>query len=140
MRMTKDFAICEVHAVTGNYITILNYEEYCVAMCDIDIIEESDDYYYIRNVYDEKYDNRYVTDRWLRNNGYLVEDVETFGGPMKRYTNKVKDTNIEIIFVSNAEIVGYQIRFSKPMKTMEINDRGTLLTVENFNRMFNLFI
>lgn len=140
MRMTKDFAICEVHAVTGNYITILNYEEYCVAMCDIDIIEESDDYYYIRNVYDEKYDNRYVTDRWLRNNGYLVEDVETFGGPMKRYTNKVKDTNIEIIFVSNTEIVGYQIRFSKPMKTMEINDRGTLLTVENFNRMFNLFI
>ena len=44
--MTKDFAICEVHAVTGNYITILNYEEYCVAMCDIDIIEESDDYYH----------------------------------------------------------------------------------------------
>jgi hypothetical protein len=140
MRMTKDFAICEVHAVTGKHITILNYEEYCVAMCDIDIIEESDDYYYIRNVYDEKYDNRYVTDRWLRNNGYLVEDVETFGGPMKRYTNKVKDTNIEIIFVSNAEIVGYQVKFSKQMKTMEINDRGTLLTVENFNAMFNLFI
>lgn len=140
MRMTKDFAICEVHAVTGNYITILNMEEYCVAMCDIDIIEESDDYYYIRKVYDEKYDNRYVTDRWLRNNGYLVEIVETFGGPMKRYTNKVKDTNIEIIFVSNAEIIGYQIKFSKPMKTMEINDRGTLLTIENFNRMFNLFI
>ena len=140
MRMTKDFAICEVHAVTGNYITILNYEEYCVAMCDIDIIEESDDYYYIRNVYDEKYDNRYVTDRWLRNNGYLVEDVETFGGPMKRYTNKVKGVNIEIIFADNTEIVGYQVRFSTPMKTMEINDRGTLLTVENFNRMFNLFI
>lgn len=140
MRMTKDFAICEVHAVTGNYITILNYEEYCVAMCDIDIIEESDDYYHIRKIYDEKYDNRYVTDKWLRSNGYIVEDVETFGGPMKRYTNKVKDTNIEIIFVSNAEIVGYQVRFSKPMKTMEINDRGTLLTVENFNRMFNLFI
>ena len=140
MTMTKKYAICNVHAVTGNYITILNYEEYCLAMCDIDIIEESDDYYYIRNVYDEKYDNRYVTDRWLRNNGYLVEIVETFGGTMKRYTNKVKGVDIEIIFADNTEIVGYQVRFSKPMKTMEINDRGTLLTVENFNVMFNLFI
>ena len=140
MTMTKKYAICDVHAVTGNYITILNYEEYCLAMCDIDIIEESDDYYYIRNVYDEKYDNRYVNDTWLRNNGYLVEIVETFGGSMKRYTNKVKGVDIEIIFADNTEIVGYQVRFSKPMKTMEINDRGTMLTVENFNVMFNLFI
>jgi hypothetical protein len=115
-------------------------EEYCLAMCDIDIIEESDDYYYIRNLYDEKYDNRYVTDRWLRNNGYLAESVETFGGPMTRYTNKVKGVDIEIIFEANTEIVGYRIKFSKPMKTMEINDRGTLLTVDNFNVMFNLFI
>ena len=140
MTMTKKYAICNVHAVTGNYITILNMEEYCLAMCDIDIIEESDDYYYIRNVYDEKYDNRYVNDKWLRNNGYMAEVVETFGGPMTRYTNKVKGVDIEIIFEANTEIVGYQVKFSKPMKTMEINDRGTLLTVENFNTMFNLFI
>ena len=139
MTMTKKYAICNVHAVTGNYITIINMEEYCLAMCDIDIIEESDDYYYIRNVYDEKYDNRYVTDRWLRNNGYLYEIVETFGGAMTRYTNKVKGVTIEIIFEANTEIVGYQVKFSKSMKTMEINDRGTLLTVENFNTMFNLF-
>ena len=140
MRMTKDFAICEVHAVTGNYITILNMEEYCVAMCQIDVLHESDDYNELRKIYNEKYDNRYVTDVWLRNNGYLVEIVETFGGQMKRYTNKIKDTIIEIIFVANAEIVGYQVRFTKPMKTMEINDRGTLLTIENFNVMYNLFI
>ena len=140
MTMTKKYAICNIHAVTGNYITILNMEEYCLAMCDIDIIEESDDYYYIRNVYDEKYDNRYVTDRWLRNNGYMAEVVETFGGAMTRYTNKVKGVDIEIIFDTNTEIVGYHVKFSKPMKTMEINDRGTLLTVENFNVMFNLFI
>lgn len=139
MGMTKDFAICEVHAVTGNYITILNMEEYCVAMCQIDVLHESDDYNELRQIYNEKYDNRYVTDVWLRNNGYLVEIVETFGGQMKRYTNKVKGTTIEIIFVANAEIVGYQVKFSKPMKTMEINDRGTLLTIENFNVMFNLF-
>ena len=138
--MTKKYAICEVHAITGNHITILNYDEYCTAMCDIDIIEESDDYYHIRKVYDEKYDNRYVTDRWLRNNGYMTEIVETFGGAMTRYTNKVKGVNIEIIFDTNTEIVGYHVKFSKPMKTMEINDRGTLLTVENFNVMFNLFI
>ena len=140
MRMTKDFAICDVHAVTGNYITILNHEEYCLAMCQIDVLHESDDYAEIQQIYNEKYDNRYVTDRWLRNNGYLVEIVETFGGPMKRYTNKVKGVDIEIIFVANAEIVGYQVKFSKPMKTMEINDRGTLLTIENFNEMLNLFI
>jgi hypothetical protein len=140
MTMTKKYAICNVHAVTGNYITILNMEEYCLAMCDIDIIEESDDYYYIRNRYDEKYDNRYVNDKWLRNNGYMAEVVETFGGAMTRYTNKVKGVNIEIIFADNTEIVGYQVRFSTPMKTMEINDRGTMLTVENFNVMFNMFI
>jgi hypothetical protein len=139
MGMTKDFAICEVHAVTGNYITILNMEEYCVAMCQIDVLHESDDYNELRQIYNEKYDNRYVTDVWLRNNGYLVEIVETFGGQMKRYTNKINGTTIEIIFVANAEIVGYQVKFSKPMKTMEINDRGTLLTIENFNVMFNLF-
>ena len=140
MRMTKDFAICEVHAVTGNYITILNMEEYCVAMCQIDVLHESDNYDELRQIYNEKYENRYVTDVWLRNNGYLVEVVETFGGQMKRYTNKIKDTTIEIIFDTNAEIVGYQIRFSKPLKTMEINDRGTMLTIENFNVMYNLFI
>ena len=148
--MTKKYAICEVHGVTGKHITILNQEEYCTALCDIDIIEESDDYYYIRNLYDEKYDNRYVTNEWLRNNGYMAEAVETFGGPMTRYTNKVKGVDIEIIFVSNPEIVdyqvvnykvvGYHIKFSKPMKTMEINDRSTQLTVENINVMFNLFI
>ena len=140
MTMTKKYAICNVHAVTGNYITILNMEEYCLAMCDIDIIEESDDYYYIRNVYDEKYDNRYVTDRWLRNNGYMAEAVETFGGPMKRYTNNVKGTTIEIVLPIKTEVVGYQVKFSNPMKSMEINDRSRLLTVENFNVMFNMFI
>lgn len=140
MRMTKDFAICNVHAVTGNHITILNMEEYCLAMCQIDILHESDNYSELLQIYNEKYDNRYVTDRWLRNNGYMSEIVETFGGAMTRYTNKVKGVNIEIIFDTNTEIVGYHVKFSKPMKTMEINDRGTLLTVENFNVMFNLFI
>ena len=139
MRMTKDFAICEVHAVTGNHITILNMEEYCTAMCQIDVLHESDNYSELLQIYNEKYDNRYVTDRWLRNNGYMTEVVETFGGPMTRYTNKVKDTKIEIIFVSNEKTVGYHVEFSKPMKTMEINETGTLLTVENFNAMFNLF-
>ena len=140
MRMTKDFAICEVHAITGNHITILNMEEYCTAMCQIDVLHESNNYPELRQIYEEKYDNRYVNDRWLRNNGYLAESVETFGGPMTRYTNKVKDTKIEIIFVSNEKTVGYHVEFSKPMKTMEINDRGALLTVDNFNVMFNLFI
>lgn len=142
MRMTKDFAICEVHAITGKYITILNMEEYCTAMCQIDVLHESDNYTELRQIYEEKYDNRYVTDRWLRNNGYMAETVETFGGPMTRYTNKVKGVDIEIIFASNIEIdgiVGYHIKFSKPRKTMEINETGTLLTVENFNAMFYLF-
>lgn len=150
MGMTKKYAICEVHAVTGKHITILNMEEYCTAMCQIDVLHESDNYNELLQIYNEKYDNRYVTDEWLRNNGYMAEAVETFGGPMTRYTNKVKGVDIEIIFVSNPEIVdyqvvnykvvGYHIKFSKPMKTMEINDRSTQLTIENFNVMFNLFI
>ena len=139
MRMTKDFAICEVHAVTGKHITILNMEEYCTAMCQIDVLHESDNYSELLQIYNEKYDNRYVTDRWLKSNGYMTEVVDTFGGPMTRYTNKVKDTKIEII-VANDKTVGYHVEFSKPMKTMEINETGTLLTVENFNAMFNLFI
>ena len=139
MGMSKDFAICEVHAVTGKHITILNMEEYCTAMCQIDVLHESDNYNEILQIYDEKYNNRYVTDTWLINNGYIVDIVETFGGSMKRYTNKVKDTKIEIVLSINPEIVGYQVKFSKPMKTMEINDRSTQLTVENFNVMFNLF-
>ena len=138
--MTKDFAICEVHAITGKHITILNMEEYCTAMCQIDVLHESDNYNELIQIYDEKYNNRYVTDTWLANNGYMVEVVETFGGSMKRYRNKVKDTKIEIILSINPEIIGYQLKFSKPMKTMEINDRSTQLTVENFNVMFNLFI
>ena len=139
MTMNKKFAICEVDAITGRHITILNHDEYCTALCNITVLHESDDYAELRKIYDEKYDNRYVTDRWLRNNGYMTEAVETFGGPMTRYTNKVKDTKIEIIFVSNEKTVGYHVEFSKPMKTMEINETGTLLTVENFNVMFNLF-
>lgn len=140
MTMTKKYAICEVHTITGNHITILNMEEYCLAMCQIDVLHESDNYSELLQIYNEKYDNRYVTDRWLRNNGYMTEIVETFGGPMTRYTNKVKDTKIEIIFVSNEKTTGYHVEFSKPMKTMEINETGALLTVENFNVMFNLFI
>lgn len=137
--MTKKYAICKVHAVTGKHITILNLEEYCTAMCQIDVLHESDNYNELLQIYNEKYNNRYVTDTWLTNNGYIVDIIETFGGSMKRYTNKVKDTKIEIVLSINPEIVGYQVKFSKPMKTMEINDRSTQLTVENFNIMFNLF-
>ena len=137
MKMTKKYAICEVHAVTGNYITILNYEEYCVAMCDIDIIEESDDYYHIRKVYDEKYDNRYVTDTWLRNNGYLVEDVSTFAGAGKRYTNKIKNIKVEIVLVNGVE--GYQLSLRNHGRTMEYIDNLWYLTIDKFNALINVF-
>lgn len=135
--MTKKYAICEVHAVTGKHITILNYEEYCTAMCNIDIIEESDDYYYIRNVYDEKYDNRYVTDTWLRNNGYLVEDVSTFAGAGKRYTNTIKNIKVEIILVNDFE--GYQLTLKNHSKRMEYSDNLWHLTIDKFNTLVSIF-
>ena len=137
MRMTKKYAICEVHAVTGNHITILNQEEYCTAMCDIDIIEESDDYYHIRNLYDEKYDNRYVTDEWLRNNGYLVEDVSTFAGAGKRYTNKIKNIKVEIVLVNGVE--GYQLSLRNHGRTMEYIDNLWHLTIDKFNTLISIF-
>lgn len=137
MRMTKKYAICEVHAVTGKHITILNHEEYCTAMCDIDIIEESDDYYYIRNLYDEKYDNRYVTDEWLRNNGYLVEDVSTFVGAGKRYTNKIKNIKVEIVLVNGVE--GYQLSLRNHGRMMEYIDNLWHLTIDKFNTLINIF-
>lgn len=137
MRMTKKYAICNVHAVTGNHITILNQEEYCTAMCDIDIIEESDDYYHIRNLYDEKYDNRYVTDEWLRNNGYLVEDVSTFAGAGKRYTNKIKNIKVEIVLVNGVE--GYQLSLRNHGRTMEYIDNLWHLTIDKFNTLISVF-
>lgn len=137
MRMTKKYAICEVHAVTGKHITILNHEEYCTAMCDIDIIEESDDYHYIRNLYDEKYDNRYVTDEWLRNNGYLVEDVSTFAGAGKRYTNKIKNIKVEIVLVNGVE--GYQLSLRNHGRMMEYIDNLWHLTIDKFNTLLSIF-
>lgn len=137
MRMTKKYAICEVHAVTGKHITILNHEEYCTAMCDIDIIEESDDYHYIRNLYDEKYDNRYVTDKWLRNNGYLVEDVSTFAGAGKRYTNKIKNIKVEIVLVNGVE--GYQLSLRNHGRIMEYIDNLCHLTIDKFNTLLSIF-
>lgn len=137
MGMTKKYAICEVHAVTGKHITIFNYEEYCTAMCNIDIIEESDDYYYIRNLYDEKYDNRYVTDTWLRNNGYLVEDVSTFAGAGKRYTNKIKNINVEIVLVNDNE--GYHLTLKNHGKRMEYSDNLWHLTIDKFNTLLSIF-
>jgi hypothetical protein len=137
MTMTKKYAICNVHAVTGNHITILDIEEYCTAMCDIDIIEESDDYYYIRNLYNEKYDNRYVTGEWLRNNGYIVEDVSTFAGAGKRYINKIKNINVEIVLVNDSE--GYHLTLKNHGRTMEYTDNLWHLTIEKFNILINIF-
>lgn len=137
MGMTKKYAICNVHGVIGNYNTIFNYDEYCTAMCDIDIIEESDDYYYIRNIYDEKYDNRYVTDEWLINNDYLVEVVETFGGAGKRYTNKIKNIKVEIVLVNGVE--GYKLSLRNHGRTMEYIDNLWHLTIDKFNKLLNIF-
>lgn len=139
MTMTKNYAICEVHAVTGKHITILNLEEYYTTICDIDIdiIEESDDYNYIRNLYDEKYDNQYVTDEWLRNNGYIVEDVSTFAGEGKRYTNKIKNIKVEIVLVNGFE--GYQLSLRNHGRMMEYTDNLWHLTIDKFNTLFNIF-
>lgn len=135
--MTKKYAICNVHAVTGNYITILNYEEYCVAMCNIDIIEESDDYYYIRDIYDTNYKQIYVTHKWLTDNNYVCEDVSTFAGAGKRYTNKIKNINVEIVLVNDFE--GYQLTLKNQSKRMEYTDNLWQLSIEKFNTLLSIF-
>lgn len=137
MTMTKKYAICNVHAVTGNYITILNYEEYCVAMCDIDIIEESDDYFCIRDIYDTNYKQIYVTHKWLTDNNYVCEDVSTFAGAGKRYTNKIKNINVEIVLVNDFE--GYQLILKNQSKRMEYTDNLWHLSIEKFNTLLSIF-
>ena len=137
MTMTKKFAICNVHAVTGNYITILNYEEYCLAMCNIDIIEESDDYYYIRDIYDTNYKQIYVTHKWLTDNNYVCEDVSTFAGAGKRYTNKIKNIKVEIILVNDFE--GYRLTLKNQSKRMEYTDNLWHLSIEKFNTLLSIF-
>lgn len=135
--MTKKYAICNVHAVTGNYITILNYEEYCVSICDIDIIEESDDYYYIRDIYDTNYKQIYVTHKWLTDNNYVCEDVSTFAGAGKRYTNKIKNIKVEIVLVNDFE--GYQLILKNQSKRMEYTDNLWHLSIEKFNTLLSVF-
>jgi hypothetical protein len=137
MTMTKKYAICNVHAVTGNYITILNYEEYYLAMCNIDIIDESDDYYYIRDIYDTKYKQIYVTHKWLTDNNYVCEDVSTFAGAGKRYTNKIKNINVEIVLINDFE--GYQLTLKNQSKRMEYTDNLWHLSIEKFNTLLSIF-
>ena len=137
MTMTKKYAICNVHAVTGNYITILNYEEYCLAMCNIDIIEESDDYYYIRDIYDTNYKQIYVTHKWLTDNNYVCEDVSTFAGAGKRYTNKIKNIKVEIVLVNDFE--GYKLTLKNQSKIMEYTDNLCYLSIEKFNTLLSIF-
>lgn len=137
MTMTKKYAICNVHAVTGNYITILNYEEYCLAMCNIDIIDESDDYYYIKEIYDTNYKQIYVTHKWLTDNNYVCEDVSTFAGAGKRYTNKIKNIKVEIVLVNDFE--GYQLTLKNQSKRMEYTDNLWHLSIEKFNTLLSIF-
>jgi hypothetical protein len=137
MTMTKKYAICEVHAVTGNYITILNHDEYCTAMCDIDIIEESDDYCYIRNIYDASYKQIYITHKWLTDNNYIWEDVSTFAGAGKRYTNKIKNINVEIVLVNDIE--GYHLTLKNHSKRLEYSDNLWHLTIDKFNKLLSIF-
>lgn len=137
MGMTKKYAICEVHTLTCKYIQLLNYDEYRATTCYVKVIEESDDYDYIRNLYNEKYDNRYVTGEWLRNNGYLVEDVSTFTGAGKRYTNKIKNIKVEIVLVNGVE--GYQLSLRNHGRRMEYTDNLWYLTIDKFNTLLSIF-
>ena len=137
MTLTKKYAICEVHTLTGKHTTILNEEEYYNTMCDIDIIEESDDYYYIRNIYDTNYKQIYVTHKWLIDNNYVCEDVSTFAGAGKRYTNKIKNINVEIVLVNNFE--GYQLTLKNHSKRMEYTDNLWHLTIDKFNTLLSIF-
>lgn len=86
----------------------------------------------------ENHDNKqYVTDKWLRNNGYLVEDVSTFAGAGKRYTNKIKNIKVEIVLVNGVE--GYKLSLRNHGRTMEYIDNLWHLTIDKFNTLLSIF-
>ena len=138
MRMTKKYAICEVHAVTGNHITILNYDEYCTAMCDIDIIEESDNYNDIQQIYKENYNNVYVTDKWLKENGYTHSIKSAFCGEVNHYCKQYVGGRIEITLSEYKP--GYQVEISdRNLGFMQFYNCKDNLTIEKLNTLINIF-
>ena len=138
MTMTKKYAICNVHAVTGNYITILNMEEYCLAMCDIDIIEESDNYNDIQQIYKENYNNVYVTDKWLKENGYTHSIKNAFVGKVNNYLKHYNGGRIEIT-LSDVK-PGYEVEITdRNLGFMHFYNCKNNLTIDKFNALINLF-
>lgn len=137
--MNKKFAICKVYSCVGQSIMIFSYDEYCTAMCQLEILHESDDYEEILSIYNEKYDNTYISERWLIENGFKKEEtIETFSGTNK-FTKNTEDVIIEITLQENKEDY-IHIFFSKPrQRWLEFFDNDNKMRVDKFNKLFDLF-
>ena len=137
MTMTKKFAICEVDAITGKHITIFNHDEYCTAMCNVTVLHESDSYNEIQKIYEENYKNVYVTDKWLKENGYTHSIKSAFCGKVNNYLKRYVGGRIEITLSDND---GYEIELSdKNLGFMHFYNCKDNLTIEKLNTLINMF-
>ena len=138
MSMTKKFAICEVDAITGKHITILNHDEYCTAMCNVTVLHESDNYNEIQKIYKENYNNKYVTDKWLKENGYTHSIKNAFVGKVNNYLKHYNGGRIEITLSDDKH--GYEVEITKRnLGFMHFYNCKNNLTIEKFNTLINLF-
>lgn len=136
--MNKKFAICKVYSCMGQPIMIFSYDEYCTAMCQLEILHESDDYNEIVSIFKEKYDNTYISERWLIENGYKKEAVQTFSGTCHKFTKNTEDVIIEITLQENKD--GIHILFNRPrQRSLEFFDNDNKMRVEKFNKLLDLF-
>lgn len=73
----------------------------------------------------------------MTDNNYVCEDVSTFAGAGKRYTNKIKNIKVEIVLVNDFE--GYQLTLKNQSKRMEYTDNLWYLSIEKFNTLLSIF-
>lgn len=138
MAMTKKFAICEVDAITGKHITILNHDEYCTAMCNVTVLHESDNYNDIQKIYEENYKNVYVTDKWLKENGYTHSIKTAFCGEVNHYCKQYNGGRIEITLSDDKS--GYQVELTdRNLGFMQFYNCKNNLTIDKLNTLINMF-
>ena len=138
MKMTKKFAICEVDTITGKHITILNHDEYCTALCNINVLHESDNYNDLQQIYEAIYKNVYVTDKWLKENGYTHSIKTAFVGEVNHYCKQYTGGRIEVTLSDYKP--GYEVEISdRNLGFMQFYNCKTHLTIDKFNALIDMF-
>ena len=136
--MNKKFAICEVDAITGKHITILNHDEYCTAMCNVNVLHESDSFNDLLHIYVSIYKNLDVTDKWLKENGYTHSIKSAFVGEVNHYCKQYDGGRIEITLSDDKP--GYQVELTaRTIGFMQFYNCKNTLTIDKLNTLINIF-